>query len=87
MAKLSVMSNSLSGADQRFNAIQSDLAAIAYALGDARKFLSNRHRWFNACRDVKTAEPLRPYVIETEMLTDACRTVARCGTCGHRRRT
>jgi hypothetical protein len=60
--------------------VQSDLAAIVYAMGDARKFLANRQRWYEACRDPKEYRPLSPYLLEDEMLSDAAKTVVRCGT-------
>lgn len=76
MPKLAGQIFSGSATDDR----QSDLSAIAYAMGGSRKFLQNRQRWYEACRDPKEYRPLSPYILEDEMLTDACRTVARCGT-------
>lgn len=76
MPKLAGQIFSGSATDDR----QSDLSAIAYAMGGSRKFLQNRQRWYEACRDPKEYRPLSPYILEDEMLSDACRTVARCGT-------
>lgn len=67
--------------DRRFNDIQSDLVAVAYAMGDSRKCLQNRGRWFEICRDPKKeAEPMRPYVLEDEVIQDAVLTVGSKGT-------
>lgn len=78
--QLSKTPDSCAETNRRVSDIHSDFVAIAYAMGGSRPQLQVRGRWYEACRNPKEYEPLRPYEMEQEMIDDAVLTVANRGT-------